>query len=164
MDCDPELNLDRVEPLRHADLWGVAPQISIESQDLGRKLVCGFWATLSRKQTGQTGLRQRRLRLIKGRSRHSEVCCHRADYLAVDFVAANHLVAHLDQIGRIKEGIVGEQRVADGFGMGIERAVASQRFPLAICGRCLGHCRLVVCNDKYAAQYIVSSAYLRYPA
>jgi hypothetical protein len=57
VDSDSELNLDRVEPPRHGDLWGFAPQISIESQDLGRKLVCGFWAALSGKQTGQTGRR-----------------------------------------------------------------------------------------------------------
>ena len=164
VDSDRELNLNRVEPLRHADLWGFAPQISIESQDLGRKLMCGFWTALSGKQTGQTGRRQRRLRFIEGWSRHPEVCCHRADYLAVHLVAANHLVAHLDQIGRIKEGVVSEQRVADGFRMGIERAVASQRFPLAICGRCLGHCRPVVCNDKYAAPDVVSRANLRYSA
>jgi hypothetical protein len=164
VNSDPELKLDRVEPLGHADLGGFAPQISIESQDLGRKLVCGFGAALSGKQTGQTGRRQRGLRLIKGWSRHPEVCCHRADHLAVHLVAANHLVAHLDQIGGIKEGVVSEQRVANGFGMGIERAVASQRFPLAICGRCLGHCRPVVCNDKYAALYVVSSINPRYSA
>jgi len=160
VDFDPELTLDRVEPLRHADLWGFAPQIGIESQDLGGKLVCGFGAALSGQQTGQPGRRQRGLRLVEGRSRHPEVCCHRADHLAVHLVAANHLVANLDQIGRIKEGVVSEQRVANGFGMGVEHAVASQRFPLAIRGRCLGHRRPIVCNDKYAALYVVSSVNL----
>jgi hypothetical protein len=119
--------------------------------------VCGFGAALSGQQTGQPSRRQRRLRLVEGRPRHPEVCCYRADHLAVHLVAANHLVAHLDQIGRIKERIVSEQRITNGFGMGIERAVASQRFPLTIRGRCLGHCRPVVCNDKYAALYMVSS-------
>ena len=65
VDFDPELALDCVEPLRHADLWVFAPQIGIESQDFGGKLVCGFGAALSGQQTGQPSRRQRRLRLMK---------------------------------------------------------------------------------------------------
>jgi len=38
-------------------------------------------------------------------------------------MAAHHLVAGLHQVLRIEKGIAREQRVANGFGMRIERAV-----------------------------------------
>jgi hypothetical protein len=38
-------------------------------------------------------------------------------------VASHHLVANLDQILGVEERIADEQRIADSFGMGIERAI-----------------------------------------
>jgi len=71
-------------------------------------------------------------------------------------VAADHLVANLHQVGGIEKRVVGKQCVADRFGMGVERAIARERVPLPICGPCLGHRHPLVCNDKYAALYVVS--------
>jgi len=67
VDPDPELTLDRIEPLRRADLRVLAAKICIKCEDLGREFVSSFWAALGRKQAGQTGRRQRRLRLVESR-------------------------------------------------------------------------------------------------
>jgi hypothetical protein len=44
----------------------------------------------------------------------------------------HHLVAHLNQILRIEEGVAGEQGVANGLRVRIERAIFRQRLALGV--------------------------------
>ena len=114
------------------------------------------------KQSGEAVLLQGVLGLVEGGTGDAKRGGRLADCKAVDLMTPHHLVADLDQVLRIEEGVVGKQLVANKFGIGVEHAVLRQRLALAIRGRCLGHCHPVVCKDKYAALHVVSSANLEY--
>ena len=82
------------------------------------------------------------LGLVEGRPGDAERGGDIADGNAVGLVAPYHLVAHLEQVSRVKEGACREQEVANGFGMWVQHPVTRQRLALRVLSLRLGHDRL----------------------
>ena len=142
MHLDAEVLFDRAETLQRRQRGVLGLEFGDEGDHLGGDLVTAPGAPLARQKAGKAGGLQGGLGLVVGRSGDAEGCGDIADGDTVGLMAPHHLVAHLDQVSGVEERIGDEQRVADSFGMGIERAVLRQRFALGIAPFCPCHVRL----------------------
>jgi len=141
MDLDAKPCLDLLETLRGCPLWPCGLEIDHEGDNLGRDLVPILGTALARQQARQPGLLKRPQGLVEGWPRDAEIDRDFADCDAVDAMPPHHLVAHLNQILCIEEGIAGERGVVNGLGMRIECAISRQRLAFGISFRCPCHAR-----------------------
>src|SRR5262249_27090587 len=75
-----------------------------------------------------------RRRRVEGLAAHPERRRHFGDRLLVDAMAPEHLVLHLHAIPAIEELMAAKHLVADGIGVGMERAGRPERGDLGIGG------------------------------
>jgi hypothetical protein len=141
MDLDAKPCLDLLETLRGYQLWPCGLEGDHEGDNLGRDLVPVLGTALARQQARQPGLLKRPQGLVEGRPRDAEIGRDLADCDAIDVMPPHHLVAHLNQILCIEEGIAGEQGVVNSLGVRIECAVSRQRLAFGVSFRCLCHAR-----------------------
>ena len=139
MDLDAEARFDGGETLRRGQLGGGGFEIDNEGDNLRRDLVPAFGAARPRQQAGKPGRGDRVLSLVEGRPRHAEGGGDVADGNTVGLVAPYHLVAHLDEVFRVEEGVVGKQGIAHRLRMRIEGTVAHQSLALRVLTRRSGH-------------------------
>jgi hypothetical protein len=114
-------------------------EIDNKRDDLCGDLVPAFRPARLGQQAGEPGRGKRVLSLVEGRPRNAKARGNVADRDAVGLVPPHHLVTHLDEILRVEERVVGEQRVAHHLGVRIEGAVTCQRFALEVLTRRSGH-------------------------
>lgn len=115
---------NRVDTLRHGDVGLCRLKLIDIGEDFGGELVAAFWPPLPRYEPDQTVLGQGALGFVEGWSRHAKDAGDVADGHAIDPMTAHHLVADLHQVVGIEEGIIEEQGIAHGLGVGVEGAVA----------------------------------------
>jgi hypothetical protein len=142
MDLDAEACVDRGEALWCRQLGGGGFEVDNEGDNLGRDLVTASGAARLGQQAGKPSRGERVLGLVEGRPRHPEGGGDVADGNAVGLVAPYHLVAHLDEVFRVEEGVVGEQGIAHRLRMRIESTVARQSLALRVLTRRSGHALL----------------------
>jgi hypothetical protein len=134
MDLDAEACFDGSKALLRRQRRAGSLEIDNERDDLCGDLVPAFRPARMRQQAGEPGRGKRVLSLVEGRPRNAKARGNVADRDAVGLMPPHHLVTHLDEIPRVEEGVVDEQRVAHHLGVRIEGAVARQRFALEVCG------------------------------
>ena len=136
---DVEPGLDRSKALRRRELGVRGLEIENEGDHLVRYLVATFGAPETWHKSDQTVCRKRALCLVESRPGEAKGGGDIADRHAVDTVASHHLVTDLHQILGVEERIAAEQRVANGFGVWVERTVARQGLAFRVL---LGHISL----------------------
>ena len=134
MNFDAEAEFDLVETLGHGQSGLRRPEIGVEGEDLRGHLMAALGPPLGREESNEALVREGGLSLVEGGTRDAEIGGDFTDGLGVDFVAANHLIANLDEIGGIKKRAVGEQGVADCLGSWVEGAVADDASVLPVEG------------------------------
>jgi hypothetical protein len=125
-------------PPRHGRLGD--PRGSHKRHHLGRQFVPAVRAPLARQQAGQARAAKGPLGLIKRRAGQTKGRRGAPDRLLIDLHLAQHLVLDLDEIVRIEELAVAEERMSDRPGAGIERAALAQHSALGSLAP-LGHDR-----------------------
>jgi len=108
MNLDPEACFDGGEALWRRQPGAGSLEINDKGDDLGGDLVPAFGPARLGQQAGEPGRGQRVLSLVEGRPRNAKADGNVADRDTIGPMPPHHLVAHLDKISRIEEGIVGE--------------------------------------------------------
>jgi hypothetical protein len=132
VNLDAEARLDSRKSFCGCELGGCSFKLGDEGDHLGRDFVAAFRSALLWQQAAEPGRGNSALGLVEGRPGDAERGGDIANRNAVGLVAPYHLVAHLEQVPRIKEGVAGEQGIANGFGMWVEHPVACQRLALGV--------------------------------
>jgi len=142
VNLDGEARLDGSKAFRGCELGACGFEVGDEGDHLGRDFVAAFRSALPRQQTAKPDRGNCALGLVEGRPGDAERGGGIADGNAVGLVAPYHLVAHLEQVPRVKEGVCREQGIANGFGMWVQHPVTRQRLALRVLSLRLGHDRL----------------------
>lgn len=142
MHRDAEPGIDGGETLRRRQFGLFGFEIGDEGDYLGGDLVTAFGSPWTGHEAGEAGGGQRTLSLVESGSGDAEGGCNVGDRHALGIVAPDHFVADLNEVLGVKEGVSGEEGIADGFRMRIERPVARERLALGVALGWFGHARL----------------------
>jgi len=110
---------------RQVDVRG--PLLLHELHDVVGQLVRATRSRLVRQKSGQTFAVEGRLRLVERLSGEAKRARDGRHRLVIDTHATQHLVLDLEQVVRVEERVVGEERIGDRVRVCVQKSVSLQR-------------------------------------
>lgn len=117
---------------RHVGILAGSGPVLREVEDLLGAFVGTLRPRALGEETRQPASLERRGGFVEGLATDAERGGDLGDRPALDLVAPDHFVSHLDTVARVEEGILEERLVVDALGVRMERAGASQGAGLEI--------------------------------
>ena len=126
MQPQAEFGFDGARQARGPDGAAATAVVGGEAPDLGRDLARPAGAEPTGHEASQTALGEGGAHAVEGHARDTEAAGSLGLGDAVALDAAQHFVAHLQQVTRIEEVGIVEDRSEDPFGMRVEQARATE--------------------------------------
>lgn len=126
MQLHAELGFDGARQARGPDLAAATAVLGGEAPDLRRDLARTARTAATGHEAGQAALGESGAHAVEGHARDAELAGRLRLGDAVALGAAQHFIAHLQQVARVEEIGILEGRSDDALGMGVEQAGATE--------------------------------------